>query len=119
MKLGGLSRYDLVAVLSQSFDCIISALEKIMDNGDDASAKADALHTYLCKLKLFIFTIVIMKTMLSLTFITYKYLQTESINLSSAIRKIELVKMAFVDLRKNGEEFYKLNTPKYFNLMLN
>uniref|UniRef100_A0A6P7FQU3 52 kDa repressor of the inhibitor of the protein kinase-like n=1 Tax=Diabrotica virgifera virgifera TaxID=50390 RepID=A0A6P7FQU3_DIAVI len=76
-------RHDAVSVFQESFECIVGALEKVIEWGDEHGSKASSFHACLCKFD-FIITLTIMNKMMSLTYIVSKYLQKESIDLSSA-----------------------------------
>ncbi|XP_050508867.1 uncharacterized protein LOC126886068 [Diabrotica virgifera virgifera] len=101
-------RHDAVSVFQESFKCIVGALEKVVEWGDEHGSKASSFHACLCKFD-FIITLTIMNKMMSLTYIVSKYLQKESIDLSSAMLKIELVQQKFSEMRKEGDkEFLQL-----------
>lgn len=101
-------RHDAVSVFNDCFDSIIDALEIIMNSNEEASTKATSLHTCLCKFE-FIITLTVMSKMLSLTYIISKYLQKESVDISSALSTIELTVNTFSQMRKSGdEEFHTL-----------
>lgn len=57
-----------------------------------------------------------MSKMLSLTYVISQYLQKESIDLCSAMNKIELVEKTFVQLRKDGQQEFALLYKKSVDL---
>ncbi|XP_050503433.1 52 kDa repressor of the inhibitor of the protein kinase-like [Diabrotica virgifera virgifera] len=96
-------RHDAVIVLAECFECIISALEVVIENHkNDAAIEAASLHTSLCKFE-FIITLTIMSKMLSVTLTTSKYLQKETLELGAALEKISLTEKTFSNMRTDDE----------------
>ncbi|XP_050512966.1 52 kDa repressor of the inhibitor of the protein kinase-like [Diabrotica virgifera virgifera] len=96
-------RHDAVIVLAECFECIISALQVVIENHkNNAAIEAASLHTSLCKFE-FIITLTIMSKMLSVTLTTSKYLQKETLELGAALEKISLTEKTFSNMRTDDE----------------
>lgn len=97
-------RHESILIFVEGFYEIVCALEEIMS--EDNNKVVASLHKSLCDF-LFIITICIMEKVLGLTYFISKFLQTENLDLITAIESVKETTQKLEDIR-NEETFTEI-----------